>query len=220
MGYVRSRKFCCCLPVRFGVFLFTLLGIVGGGIVAAVGWHQTAHGNNLHLTKDQEISLVISSIAYTALAIISLFGLIGVIIKKKGFVSLYSTLVWCHLGVSIATGVYFIYTLFHQTGDKDINNCAANNPNDKLKEDACKVAFKVARGLTIGIYAVFWLVELWAAIIVADYVGQLSEEEEADWSSAGPPAVQAGASVPPMTTTYGSQYAFAAQDNSFGRASV
>lgn len=56
MVYIRSRKFCCCLPVRIGVFvcsfyalssllgidefskLIGILGIVGGGVVAAAGW--------------------------------------------------------------------------------------------------------------------------------------------------------------------------------------
>lgn len=40
MVYVRSRKFCCCLPVRFGVFVMALLGIFGGGAVSVVGWLQ------------------------------------------------------------------------------------------------------------------------------------------------------------------------------------
>ena len=38
MGYVRARKFCCCLPVRFGVFCMSLIGIVFGGIISIRGW--------------------------------------------------------------------------------------------------------------------------------------------------------------------------------------
>ena len=38
MVYVRSRKFCCCLPVRFGVFCESLLGMaVGAATGAATG---------------------------------------------------------------------------------------------------------------------------------------------------------------------------------------
>jgi hypothetical protein len=40
MVYVRSRKFCCCLPVRFGVFVIAILGIIGGGLVSLAGWLQ------------------------------------------------------------------------------------------------------------------------------------------------------------------------------------
>ena len=38
MVYVRSRKFCCCLPVRFGVFCESILGIAVGGFFAVAGW--------------------------------------------------------------------------------------------------------------------------------------------------------------------------------------
>ena len=37
MVYVRSRKFCCCLPVRFGVFCEALIGIAIGGLFAIGG---------------------------------------------------------------------------------------------------------------------------------------------------------------------------------------
>ena len=40
MVYVRSRKFCCCLPVRFGVFCEALIGIAIGGLFAVGGWLQ------------------------------------------------------------------------------------------------------------------------------------------------------------------------------------
>ena len=42
MPYVRSRKFCCCLPVRFGVFCESLLGIAIGGFIGVVGWIEVS----------------------------------------------------------------------------------------------------------------------------------------------------------------------------------
>jgi hypothetical protein len=90
MGSVRSHKFCCCIPVRFGVFILSTLCLVGGSIVAVVGWHAVTQKGTyslvlLHhvliilleqsnLSKRQEISLVITSISYTVLAIVSIFG--------------------------------------------------------------------------------------------------------------------------------------------------
>ena len=40
MGYVRSRKFCCCFPVRFGVFCMATIGVVLGLVISIAGWVQ------------------------------------------------------------------------------------------------------------------------------------------------------------------------------------
>lgn len=33
-----SKHFCFCIPVRFGVFLFSFLSFAGAAFSAAVGW--------------------------------------------------------------------------------------------------------------------------------------------------------------------------------------
>lgn len=55
-------------------------------------------------------------------------------------------------------------------------------------------------------------------LIVSDYVSQLEEEEALEWPQAGTTAPP-DAAAPAMATTYnyGAQYAFAANDNSYGR---
>lgn len=90
----------------------------------------------------------------------SLHSLIGTIIKNKSYVSAYSTLVWLHLGVSIATGAFFMYNLFHRSGDTEsdaISSCESKNGDD---DDTCKKAFELARGIIVALLVVFWLLEL------------------------------------------------------------
>jgi len=214
MVHISSRKFCCCIPVRLGVFIMSMLGFAGGSIIAGVGWHAATHREQAHLTKNQEISVVITALSYTVLAIISLFGFIGTINKRQSYVSLYNTLVWYHLGFSIGTGAYFIYTLFHKVGEEDVNNCISGSTSPS-KQDDCQRQFHVARAITIGLYIFFWLIELWGCVIVAEYVSQLQEEEAADI----PAPAQMAASAPPMATTYnyGAQYAFSQPESSFGQ---
>jgi|ERR1700728_3859252 hypothetical protein len=43
MVYVRTRTFCCCLPVRFGVFILTTFGVLVGGLLSVGGWLQVAN---------------------------------------------------------------------------------------------------------------------------------------------------------------------------------
>ncbi len=88
-----------------------------------------------------------------------LIRLIGTITKRQNFVSLFNTALWYHLGFSIATGAYFIYTLFHKVGDDDVNNCV-NSSTSQSEQDECKRAFDNSRRVTIVLYVIFWLIEL------------------------------------------------------------
>ena len=49
MTYTRSRKFCCCLPVRFGVFCEALLGLLLGGFAAIAGWLEISQMSEWHV---------------------------------------------------------------------------------------------------------------------------------------------------------------------------
>jgi len=216
---VRSRTFCFCVPVRFGVFIMSTLFLICAATIGAVGCYSATHKEQAHLTRNQEVSVVIVSISYTVLAIISLFGLIGAIIKRRSFVFMYSSIVSWHLGCSLVTGAYFIYTLYHKVGEQDVNNCIAENSSDDTKVQDCKAAFDFIRGITIGIYIVFWLFELWGCLVVADYVAQLREEDEGKDEPGCPPPAEMAASAPPLATTYNyrHQYSFSAPKNSYGR---
>ncbi|KAI0251051.1 hypothetical protein BJV78DRAFT_1126965 [Lactifluus subvellereus] len=217
MGHVRSYTFCRCIPVRFGVFIMTAIGVVGGLIMAIVGWLSVTHKDRAHLTGNQDISLSISSLSYTVLLIVSIFGLIGVIIRRRDFLTLYSTIALWHLGFGIVTGSFFIYTLFHKIGDQDVSNCVSGSTDPSALDD-CKKAFEVVRGFTVGIYIIFWITELWGCLIAAEYVSQLKQDEPLDH----PPPALVTASAPRMATTYnyGAKYAFAHPENSFGQPNV
>lgn len=125
----------------------------------------------------------------------SFTSLIGTFNKARRLISLYSTVLFSHLGFSIATGAFFLYTLFHQTGDADIQSCI-NGSTDTLKKEACEKSFDVLRGVIVGIFVLTWLIELCenlfslscrtkttniglidGCIIVGNYVDQLDEEE-------------------------------------------
>jgi len=211
MVYVRSRKFCCCLPVRFGLFCISILGIIGGGLVSVGGWLQIKQLPQHPLDNRDEVALWVQTIMYTLLAILSLFGLIGVFNKSRTLVSLYSTMLNSHLGFSIATGVFFLYTLFHRTGDNDIQNCV-NGSTDDLKKEACKKGFEVMRGVIVGAFVLVWLIELYGCIIVANYVEQLDDEEAVNY----PSAISGPAPVATYNSNFEPKYAFAAPSNSYG----
>lgn len=89
-----------------------------------------------------------------------LHSLIGTIIRNKSYVSAYSTLVWLHLGVSIVAGAFFMYNLFHRSGDTESDAISSCESKDGDDHDTCKKAFELARGIIVALLVVFWLLEL------------------------------------------------------------
>jgi len=206
MVYIRARKFCCCLPVRFGVFVMTVLGAIGGGLVCAVGWLQIAQMKQHPLSKLDEIALWIQTIMYTILAVVSLFGFFGACIKHRSFISLYFTMLAAHFVFSIVSGTYSLYTLFHNEGQAAIESCI-NGSDDELTKEFCGEGHALMKGIVVSIFVVIWLLELYGCIIVNNYMEQLAEEESMSY-----PPMSAKAHVGPIPVTtynsYGAGYAF------------
>jgi len=221
MGYLPSRTFCFCIPARFGVFIMSILGCIGGSIMAGLGWDSAVHKEETYLTSNQEVSVVMASLGYTLLAAISLLGLIGTVIRHRTFVSLYSRTVWSHLAFNVTAGAYFIYTLFHKVGDDDLDNCIASYTGDLISQYTCAKEFEIYRGVIISIYIVLCLFELSTCLVVAGYVMQL-REEEALGALGYPPPAQTAATAPPMATTYNhrKEYGFTQPGSSFGNNSM
>jgi len=193
----------------------SILGCTGGAVLAGFGWYGAVHKEETYLTENQGVSVVIACLSYTILAVISLLGLIGAVIRHRRLISLYSTAVWLHLAFNITSGAYFIYTLFHKVGEYELDNCISSYVDDLTSQYYCAKEFEIYRRVIICLYITFCLLELGVCLVVASYVTQLREEEALDY----PPPTQTAATVPPMATTYNyrNDYAFAQPDNSFGR---
>ncbi|CDO74391.1 hypothetical protein BN946_scf184392.g2 [Trametes cinnabarina] len=185
MGYVRSRKFCCCLPVRFGVFCESLLGIAIGGLFAVVGWitvHQILQGSvSPPYSSGEETAVWALAVISTLISLISLLGLVGSLFKILPLVGLYAGAIAAATAVDIAVGIYVIFQLYHGEGASDVNKCVAN-AGDGVNADfahwACSGSFKVGRVIVVVLYVLFWLVTIYGCHIAFQYVGQLREERD------------------------------------------
>ena len=91
MVLIRARTFCCCLPVRLGIFAVTILGLLVGGSLSIVGWIEVKHmspsllplpSSSAHrvptarspLSPRAEIALVLQTVMFTLLALLSILG--------------------------------------------------------------------------------------------------------------------------------------------------
>ncbi|KAF7368997.1 hypothetical protein MVEN_00226300 [Mycena venus] len=146
MVYVRSRKFCCCLPVRFGVFVMSLGALLLGGLVAIAGWLQVKALPQHPIAKDDEHALYIYAVMFSILALVGGFGFIGTLSKQRGA---------------------RVYLRFHARLPPWIQHC------DRHLRD---LRLKIVKILVVVGYCVTWLIELWGVLIVNAYVKQLKEE--------------------------------------------
>jgi len=171
MTVVQTRTFCCCLPTRFGVVIIALIGLLGGGIVSVVG------GINAHRISGSKASIAISITVYALLAFVSLLGLVGAIGRKLALIKIYFSVLIVHLLFSLAIGIFAIYRAFNDKGvfmnDCITSNTAAAAQNPK---QMCNDGLKVVKGVTVTLFIIFWLVEIWGIVIVNSYAGQLADE--------------------------------------------
>lgn len=194
---VESRKFCCCLPVRLGVFVLALLSMVGGSIVAAVGWISVSQLKLHPVDIVDEIALYIHSSIFTLLAVLGVFGFVGSLARSRTMVASFSAGIAIHLGLSIGSGVFTIYSVFKQAPGPAIEACMEGKTDDETRK-ICSTGMSLVKGAIVAIYVIAWLIELYAYFIVERYEDQLEAEEIAKLT----PVIPQSTVNPPVTMIY------------------
>lgn len=168
------QYFCCCIPVRVAVFVTSLFAFLFSGAVAGIAFFLLADSEKQntaasHLSSEQKTACGVVGGIYTVIALASLFGFIGSIIRKRGFVRLYSTMTFVILFVQCAASGYFIYSLFRHTNctvketDGDTVNCT-----------------QLSTGVKVGVVCVLLVqlfIQAYIVAIIRRYVTQLEDEQ-------------------------------------------
>ncbi|KAJ2930555.1 hypothetical protein H1R20_g6547, partial [Candolleomyces eurysporus] len=176
MFTVETRKFCCCLPVRLGVFILSLLAMVGGSVVAAVGWMSVAQFKVHQVEIVDQIAMYIHSTIFTLLGFLGMLGFVGALARSRGAVISFSIGIAIHLGLSIASGVFTIYSIFKENSAEAVEACMEGKTDDETRK-ICQTGMGVVKGVIVAVYIIAWLIELYAYFIVDRYADQLEDEE-------------------------------------------
>jgi hypothetical protein len=197
----RSRHFCFCIPVRFGVFFLSFWSLVASGVVAGFVWYALGQGarSNVTIANNLKVGLIVAGAIYTLFALISLAGLVGSLIRSRGLVRLFSVFLWFQLFVSLAYMIAFSIALFDKplqnrlitecvnqtsTGSKLAQSIDKNLKNNKDVPTAdqiragCASPFTTNKPAFFVAFAIFFLLTLYSCIVVRRYGKQLREEQE------------------------------------------
>jgi len=209
-----TKYFCCCIPVRFGVFVMSTLSLLSTGTLAGILWYIVIEGSspkfaNLPpLPTESKLAYIIFAAVLTLIALLSLFGLLGALLRKLALVRLYSILIWIALLADIAVGVWYIIEMIHHVNAAD-DICTELN-----KADTCMDSTSAKAGFIAGL-SVEILIQLYACIIVSRYVSQLKEERV--WTSRPIPQTEAQVPLMNVQSAYqGPSYPYAKVEHSFG----
>jgi hypothetical protein len=178
---LESKKFCFCLPVRLGVFIVSLLTTLAGSIIGVVGWMQVLQNRQIQVDLGDEIAGYVHASIFTLLGLISIMGFVGSLARVRGMVIAYSVGIVLHLGFSLASGIFMMYTIFKPNAALTVDTCVQKaNPTPELLEETrriCNTGMAVAKGVVVAIYVVTWILQLYSYFIVERYADQLEEEE-------------------------------------------
>jgi len=204
----------------------SLGSVLLSGFISVAAWIAVDHylNHQLTLADSEKVQLFVQAGLYTIMALISLFGFVGCLGRKRVLVSVYCWTSYILLAISIISGAVFLWNLFHQDTSQTVQNCI-NNVNNKtgtdanLTDDVCEKGTKIftagARAVITIILTIFWLIQAYGCHIIHSYVHQLEEEEDANMRHGGmapPMAINVNAGPQP---TY---YPFSDGQNAYGKA--
>jgi len=228
MVYVRSRTFCCCIPVRAGVFILSLLGVLGGGLVSVAAWVQVNQLRTYSASQSDVVAFWLNASIFTLLTLMSIFGFIGCLVKSRNSVNAYGWGLLSFIVMSIITGAYSLWAIFNKPPSQDDYLTCLNGTRSDNGQITCGNATPLYKGLMVGLYIFTWLFMIYAYVIVDNYVDQLDEEIHVHDTqnmiqSIGQPqvtvqpvTVPAYASFGPTAQRSATGYAFAHQNQSYG----
>jgi len=192
---MHSKHFCCCIPVRFGVWIMSLSTFLGWGAAAFLAFYSLAFVSqhperfSVHISTGGKIGWGITGAIMAIFALISLFGFIGACIRNRNYVNNYKGLVLFMWIIDLFISIGLIALAFVIRSKKDlaaqcsnitINGTTINDTQDEVEQ--CQKAIQalqdtpfIAAWCIVIIVSLLW--NLYGVIIVRRYVDQLDDEE-------------------------------------------
>ncbi|KAJ7188159.1 hypothetical protein C8R46DRAFT_1053845 [Mycena filopes] len=169
-----GTTFCCCLRVRLGVIIMTVLGMLFAGLLSILLWFEVA--TTTDMSSQERAIFIIAGLVETLLFVASVLGFVGAVVRKQLFVQIYAYFIYVHFILNLGVAIYLLYFLVHVASSDQVKACQLAVHNTAA-QNQCTGLLKVGLGVYGAIASVVLLTEMYGAIIVARYVNQVQREK-------------------------------------------
>ncbi|TFK44764.1 hypothetical protein BDQ12DRAFT_673536 [Crucibulum laeve] len=174
--FLGGSTFCCCLPVRVGVIIMTILGMFFAGILSIVLWFEVS--STIDMTSGERAGFVIAGLVETFLFAASIFGFVGTVVRKQLFVQTYAYIIYFHFILNVGVAIFLLYevTRFSSTAT---NKACHDTIKDPQAQEQCTNLLNIATGVYWALTTFVLVAEMYGAIIVTRYVNRLKGQKRA-----------------------------------------
>ncbi|KAL0578683.1 hypothetical protein V5O48_003303 [Marasmius crinis-equi] len=171
MPFIRVKKF-LGLPLVVGVCVLAFLGLVVGGAGAAGGWVQVMTTGRHPIPLVDRVGLFVFAITFALLALLSLLGLVGGLVRNYSVTVFYKKFALAHLLLIAAAFVLSLYSSIHPNDDAVVQRCLGDSP-DYLAKQLCAKGISLMAGLRIGLSALALITQFGAWVVAGNFAYKL-----------------------------------------------
>ncbi|KAJ7703122.1 hypothetical protein B0H17DRAFT_1041853 [Mycena rosella] len=169
-----GTTFCCCLRVRLGVIIMTVLGMLFAGLLSILLWFEVA--STPDMSSSERTIFIIAGLVETLLFAVSVLGFVGAVVRKQLFVQIYAYFIYVHFLLNLGVAIYLLYTLVHVSSTDQVKACQLAIQNTTA-QNQCTGLLKIGLGVYGAVASILLLTEMYGALIVARYVNQVQREK-------------------------------------------
>jgi len=176
MALFRCRTFLCCLSLRIGVCLLTLIAMLVSGSGAAGSWLEVSWMTLHPLASRAKVAIIAQGGVFSVLFLLSCLGFISALGKQRGAVYIYSKFIFIHAPLIILSLVLTLYVdLRPESSDpKVVENCLNGSTSPIILQFCAQEGLSsVIKILPIALLGAAVLIQFYAWMVAISYGEEL-----------------------------------------------
>jgi hypothetical protein len=171
-----ARHFLCCLPLRLGALLISVIQLALFGLIAAGSFYTIMKSMRGRLPPYLKWVVIANASYYTVLTIAAFIGVIGTLARKARMLTTYAFYMRWSIGVQLVIDGLYLWAFFSQSRQTLIDRCV-DGSTDQEVTNICEHSFDTGKWTLVIGMVVGLIIQIWAAYIVTSYARKLQEQQ-------------------------------------------